>query len=74
MSKFFNPLDNVSEEPLVAESNVSESGADMESTSMNNDQYGICPKCKGPMSDVKIADNEDVIWCDKCRVSSPVKE
>ena len=70
-SKFINPLDSVSTKPLVAESSNKEQ---MESTSMDNNTYGQCPKCQGPMAPVKIANNEDVIWCNGCRVSSPVKE
>jgi len=70
-NKFFNPLDSVDIDTNTSES--SNKDPKMESTSMES-KYAECPKCHGAMKPVKIINDEDVIWCNGCRVSSPIKE
>ena len=57
----FNPLDA-----------TSLSSSDQESTSsLINEDVGVCPKCKTPMSSAEIANGDTVFHCAGCRVSTP---
>ncbi len=69
--KIFNPLDFIKDPEPVIESTSSDE--QMESTSsLVNDQVGICPKCGSPMSTSIIANNDTVFFCPKDRVALPM--
>lgn len=70
-SKFVDPLENV--EIHVSTSSAEAGQEPMESTSMHNHTFDQCPKCSQKMSPAKIADGEDVVYCSRCRVSSPLE-
>lgn len=67
MSKYINPLENDTEE----QENLTKN---MESTSnvLNHEGPSVCPKCKKNMGTARLASNEVVYYCTKCRVSSPL--
>jgi predicted nucleic acid-binding Zn ribbon protein len=64
MPKIFNPLDDLKIEPQKPS---------MVSTSLSNDSYGVCPKCNKYMTPTKLINDEEAIWCESCRVTSPIK-
>lgn len=41
------------------------------SVSMTNTIVGTCPKCQKSMSSALIINNEDVYYCESCRVCLP---
>jgi len=42
------------------------------STSMVNDDLGMCPKCQKSMSSAQITNGEMVYYCEGCRVALPM--
>lgn len=57
----FNPLNDVADAEPVG----------ISTSSMMNDVVGVCPKCKSPFG-TGIINDENVYYCDKCRVSHPL--
>lgn len=78
MSKFFNPIQSDLEEAESSkDNNVSASDTislNLESTSglLIHKGPSVCPKCGNTMGTARIANDEEVYHCIKCRVSSPL--
>lgn len=68
MGHIFNPLDTVN-----IEESVSSSGELKSESSLSNEEYGACPKCKAMFEDTKLADDTPAFWCGKCKVAAPKK-
>jgi formamidopyrimidine-DNA glycosylase len=60
--KIFNPLTH-----LMSQSSDSEEST----SSLINDQMGVCPKCKQPFGSATV-DGEAIYYCVPCRVSQPL--
>jgi hypothetical protein len=77
MKKPINPFDlldaSAQMKPAVSESSAMTST----SSSVQNLQHGVCPKCGAPMETVTVPasasmkSNEPVFWCGLCRVAAP---
>ena len=69
VNRIFNPLDEVS---ITA--SVSSGSNDLKSeSSLNNEDYGKCPKCKAKFELTKLADDTPAFWCGTCKVAAPKK-
>lgn len=69
MTKIVNPFE-------ILASSETKTNADKQLTSESMDYHSTdeCPKCKNPMQQGAIISNgEEVNYCVKCRVSSPLK-
>lgn len=69
MAKIFNPLDVVE----MGESTSSSDTMLKSESALSNEKYGSCPKCQGTFEMSKLADSTPSFWCEKCKVSAPVK-
>lgn len=63
----YNPLEE-KEETQPKEKMESTAGA------FSYDKYGQCPRCSQQMTKALILNNEQVLWCNTCRISQPEKE
>lgn len=86
--KIFNPLNDAPAPPAPAVSTsasrifnalndgvVTAGDSDDPYTSLStitNNDVGICPKCKKPMGQAIIANNDVVFYCEADRVSTPM--
>ncbi len=64
----FNPLNHLA---ATASADTPANRFASLSTIINTD-VGICPKCKLPMGQAVLANNDTVFYCDADRVSSPL--
>ena len=67
--KVYDPLESVS-------TSAGSKEAQLESNSavLQNEDYGVCPKCKTPMESAKLFGGHDSFWCaNGCRVAVPQK-
>jgi hypothetical protein len=62
MSQIFNPLNHIS---TSSEVEVSESR-------FVNDRPGVCPKCNESMSTAKLANDDEVYFCERDCVTAPM--
>lgn len=59
--------------PLTCQSEDSKQNNQLESTSsLVNDQMGICPKCKNPFGSGLVDKDTSVYYCEPCRVTQPL--
>lgn len=71
----FNPLNAL----LDQQSSESAAGEEKQSREVSqsavyNERAGICPKCQQQMGTAKIANQDSVYFCEKCRVSNPIPD
>lgn len=77
-SKIFNPLDSVADLSVEIRAEDSESVSSKVDNSMRsessfrNEDIGVCPKCHSSMGRAVIANGDEVFYCEKDRVSSPL--
>lgn len=68
-----DPLGIKSESSEQLESTSSLGGTSRIDRSVDNTQYGNCPKCTKAMPIVKNAQKRDVFYCEDCRTAMPCK-
>lgn len=68
-----DPLGLSSESSEQLESTSSLGGTSRIDRSVDNSQYGNCPKCSKPMPIVKNAQKHNVFYCEPCRTAMPCK-
>lgn len=66
--KIFNPL--YATKPQVSTSSV----PGVSTSALTNTQVGICPKCNRDMVQAVLANQDSVLFCEVCTVSSPMPD
>lgn len=74
MTQIFNPLLHRAPTINVAVANARVEGVQTATAAIYNEKIGECPKCKARMGTAIIANADAMYFCEKCRVTVPLRD